>query len=135
MISSDELQKRKHKAIETFIATFGGSYQLIKNSDVEYKLIRDGQVMAYAEITPRMRNVSDAYPLIIPTTRIVKLAEKRLNPLLIWACDDGLIYARLKDVECQTKWGSFLPHLDLAEHGELMCYYTKQKHFKYIKYN
>jgi hypothetical protein len=53
----------------------------------------------------------------------------------MWACDDGIIYARLKDVEAQIKWGSILPHLDLAEHGELMCYYAKQKHFKYIKYS
>jgi hypothetical protein len=66
---------------------------------------------------------------------MLKLIEKRHNPVVLWACDDGIIYARAKNIDGQIKWGSFLPHLDLAEHGELMCYYAKQKHFKYIKYN
>ena len=135
MISNEEIQKKKHKAIETFISTFGGSYQPQVKGDVDYKIFKDGELIAYMEITIRNKTIATAYPLIVPAARIVKLADKRLNPVLMWACDDGVIYARLKDVEAQIKWGSLLPHLDLAEHGELMCYYAKQKHFKYIKYS
>lgn len=135
MISNEEIQKKKHKAIDTFISTFGGSYQPQVKGDVDYKIFKDGELIAYMEITIRNKTIATAYPLIVPAARIVKLADKRLNPVLMWACDDGVIYARLKDIEAQIKWGSLLPHLDLAEHGELMCYYAKQKHFKYIKYS
>jgi hypothetical protein len=135
MISNEEIQKKKHKAIETFISTFGGSYQPQVKGDVDYKIFKDGELIAYMEVTIRNKTIATAYPLIVPAARMVKLADKRLNPVLMWACDDGVIYARLKDVEAQIKWGSLLPHLDLAEHGELMCYYAKQKHFKYIKYS
>jgi len=135
MISNEEVQKKKHKAIDTFISTFGGSYQPQVKGDVDYKIFKDGELIAYMEVTIRNKTIATAYPLIVPAARIVKLADKRLNPVLMWACDDGIIYARLKDVEAQIKWGSILPHLDLAEHGELMCYYAKQKHFKYIKYS
>lgn len=134
MISNEEIQKKKHKAIDTFISTFGGSYQPQVKGDVDYKIFKDGELIAYMEVTIRNKTIATAYPLIVPAARIVKLADKRLNPVLMWACDDGVIYARLKDVEAQIKWGSLLPHLDLAEHGELMCYYAKQKHFKYIKF-
>ena len=135
MISNEEIQKKKHKAIETFISTFGGSYHAQTKGDVDYKISKDGELIAYMEVAIRNKTIATAYPLIVPAARIVKLADKRLNPVLMWACDDGIIYARLKDVEAQIKWGSILPHLDLAEHGELMCYYAKQKHFKYIKYS
>jgi hypothetical protein len=135
MISNEEIQKKKHKAIDTFISTFGGSYQPQVKGDVDYKIFKDGELIAYMEVTIRNKTIATAYPLIVPAARMVKLADKRLNPVLMWACDDGVIYARLKDVEAQIKWGSLLPHLDLAEHGELMCYYAKQKHFKYIKYS
>jgi len=135
MISNEETQKKKHKAIETFISTFGGSYHAQTKGDIDYKISKDGELIAYMEVAIRNKTIATAYPLIVPAARIVKLADKRLNPVLMWACDDGIIYARLKDVEAQIKWGSLLPHLDLAEHGELMCYYAKQKHFKYIKYS
>lgn len=135
MISNEEIQIRKQKAIDTFISTFGGSYQPQAKGDVDYKVFKDGELIAYMEVTPRYKTIAMAYPLIIQAARAVKLCDKRLNPVVMWACDDGIIYARLKDIEAEIKWGSLLPHLDLAEHGELMCYYAKQKHFKYIKYS
>jgi hypothetical protein len=135
MISDEEVKKRKQKAIETFIATFGGTYQPQIKGDIDYKLFRDGELIAYVEVTPRYKTIATAYPLLLPTARALKLADKRLNPVVMWACDDGVIYAKLKDLTGEIKWGSLLPHLDFAEHGELMCYYAKQKHFKYIKYN
>lgn len=135
MISNEEIQRRKHKAIETFIATFGGTYQAQVKGDIDYKIFRDGELLAYLEVVPRYKTIATAYPLVMQASRMLKLIEKRHNPVVLWACDDGVIYARAKNIDGQIKWGSSLPHLDLAEHGELMCYYAKQKHFKYIKYN
>ena len=134
MISNEEVKRRKQKAIDTFTATFGGTYQKQPSGDIDYKVFNDGELIAYVEVVPRYKTISTAYPLLMQASRLVKLGEKRLNPVVIWACDDGIIYGKSKQIEGQIKWGSLLPHLDLAEHGELMCYYAKQKHFKYIKY-
>jgi len=134
MISNEEIQIRKQKAIDTFTKTFGWTYQKLGSGDVDYKILKDGQLLAYCEIIPRYKNISVAYPLPIQGTRLMKLASKILNPISIWACDDGIIYSKIKVVEGQIRWGSLLPHLNVAEHGELMCYYAKQKRFKYIKY-
>lgn len=135
MISNEEIQNKKHKAIETFISTFGGSYQQQLKGDVDYKIFKDGVVIAYMEVAIRNKTIATAYPLVLPAARAVKLSDKRLSPVIMWACDDGIIYVNLKKVQAQLKWGSPLPHLNLDEHGELMCYYEKQKHFKYIKYS
>ena len=134
MISSDEIKRRKQKAIETFTATFGGTYQKQLAGDIDYKVFSNGELIAYVEFVPRYKTISTAYPLPIQASRLVKLGDKRLNPVVLWACDDGVIYGKSKQIEGQIKWGSILPHLDFAEHGELMCYYAKQKHFKYIKF-
>ena len=60
MISNEEIQRRKHKAIETFIATFGGTYQAQVKGDIDYnRIAREvflatdaAKLMAQAGLTP-----------------------------------------------------------------------------------
>ena len=81
MISDEEVKKRKQKAIETFIATFGGTYQPQIKGDIDYKLFKDGELIAYIEVTPRYRTIATAYPLLIPAARALKLADKTTGAL------------------------------------------------------
>jgi len=52
MISeTEEDLRREKKAIETFVKTFGGSYQKLDPFDIDYKIFdRDKKVIAYAEV-------------------------------------------------------------------------------------
>jgi hypothetical protein len=64
----------------------------------------------------------------------VKLVDKRLNPVIIWACDDGIIYAQANQLVGEIKWGGRPPREGSYNDAELMVYYDKQKCMKYVRY-
>ena len=127
---SEQDLKRERKAIDTFVNVFGGSAKKLGPNDVDYKVFdKDNSLVAYAEVKGRLRVLSQAYPLPIA------LADKRLNPVMIWACDDGIIYAKVKDIYGDIKWGGRKPRKGAVNDEELMAYYDKQRAFKYIRYS
>jgi hypothetical protein len=121
---------REKKAIETFVSLFGGSYKKLDPSDVDYKIFdKKGSLISYAEVKGRIRTIHNAYPLPVDAKKLVKLIDKRLPPVVIWACEDGIIYGKANKLKGEIKWGGKSP-LD----SELMVYYDKQKELKYIRY-
>ena len=66
--------------------------------------------------------------------KVVKLADKRLNPVIIWAGEDGIVYARVKEIQGEVRWGGRKPRPGSANDEELMVYFDKQKAFKYLRY-
>ena len=78
---TEEDLRRERKAIDTFVKTFGGSYQKLDPLDIDYKIFdKDKKLIAYAEVKGRVRPIRDAYPLPIAIRKLVKLADKRLAP-------------------------------------------------------
>jgi hypothetical protein len=75
-----------------------------------------------------------AYPLPIAVRKIMKLSEKRLNPVLIWACEDGIIYAKLNELVGQIKFSGRTPRANSTNDMEIMAYYDKQKCLKYVRF-
>lgn len=121
---------REKKAIETFVSLFGGSYKKLDPSDVDYKIFdKQGNLISYAEVKGRIRTIYNAYPLPVDAKKLVKLIDKRLPPVVVWACEDGIIYGKANKLKGEIKWGGKSP-LD----SELMVYYDKQKELKYIRY-
>jgi hypothetical protein len=121
---------REKKAIDLFVSIFGGSYKKLDPQDIDYKVSdKDGQQVAYVEVVARMRSIKTSYPLPITLSKLNKLIEKRLNPVIVWACDDGIIYAEATKLEGVIKWGGIPPR-----HDEMMVYYDKQKSMKYVRY-
>jgi hypothetical protein len=72
------------------------------------------------------RTIASAFPVTVKCKDIVSLFDKRLNPVVIWACEDGIIYARVEDIR-----GDIL--VDRTG-SELVAVYPKQKSFKYLRY-
>jgi len=127
--------EREKKAITLFVNTFGGSFQKLDPFDIDYKIFdREGKLIAYAEVKGRVRVIRDAYPLPIAARKLVKLADKRLNPVIIWACDDGIIYGKADRIVGEIMWGGRIPREGAVNDSELMVYYEKQKEFKYVRY-
>jgi hypothetical protein len=93
-----------------------------------------GNLIAYAEVKGRLRSMSSAYPLPIAARKVVKLCDKRLNPVIIWACDDGIIYGKPTEIKGSVRWGGRKPREGAVNDEELMIYYDKQKGFRYYKY-
>jgi len=127
--------KREHKAITTFVNTFGGSFQKLDPNDIDYKVFdKGGKLIAYAEVKGRIRTMHNAYPLPVAARKLVKLIDKRLTPVVIWACEDGIIYGKADKLKGEIKWGGRPPRDNSFNDEELMVYYEKQKSLKYIRF-
>ena len=130
-----DLQREK-KAIELFVSIFDGSYLKLDPNDIDYKVFdKDKNLIAYAEVKGRVRTLRDAYPLPIAARKLVKLIDKRITPVVIWACEDGIIYAKANQLRGEIKWGGKPPRDNSVNDAELMVYYDKQKTMKYVRFS
>jgi len=126
---------REKKAIELFVNTFGGSYKKLDPLDIDYKIFdKNGNLIAYAEVKGRIRTMSTSYPLQISARKLVKLVDKRLAPVIIWSCEDGIIYGKANKLKGEVKWGGRTPRDGSTNDAELMVYYDKQKELKYVRF-
>ena len=126
---------REKKAIELFVSVFGGSYLKLDPQDIDYKVFdKDKNLIAYAEVKGRIRSIRDAYPLPVSARKLVKLIDKRITPVIIWACDDGIIYGVANKLYGEIKWGGRPLREGSFSDNELMVYYDKQKTLKYVRY-
>ena len=126
---------REKKAIELFVSIFSGSFKKLDPHDIDYKVFdKNGNLIAYAEVKGRIRTLNLAYPLPIAARKLVKLVDKRLAPVLIWACEDGIIYGKANLLIGEIKWGGRPPRFGSFKDSEMMVYYDKQKELKYIRY-
>lgn len=135
LFEKEEDRDRELKAIKKFVGRFKGSYEKLDPFDIDYRVYdKDKNLIAYVEVKGRLREMAEAYPLPISATKVTKLCAKRLNPVIIWACEDGIIYAKVSDIVGEVRWGGRSPRKDSYSDEELMLYYPKQKTFKYLKY-
>jgi len=127
--------QRELKAINTFVKTFGGSFKKLDPNDVDFKVFdKLGNLIAYVEVKGRIRTMVNAYPLPIAARKAVKLVDKRIIPVIIWSCDDGIIYGKVNKLKGEIKWGGRAPRDGSFNDEELMIYYDKQKELKYIRF-
>lgn len=132
---SDKDLSREKRAIDTFVKMFGGSYKKLDPNDVDYRVYdKDGKLISFVEIKGRLRPYEKAYPLPVAARKLVKLADKRLNPVMIWACEDGIVYSRVSQLSGIIKWGGRKPRAGSYNDQELMAYFDKADNFKYISY-
>ena len=97
---------------------------------------KDGTVIGYAEVKGRNRKIEDAFPLPVAARKIVKLMDKSKNvePVIIWACLDGIIYGKIKELGGVLKVGGRKPREHAANDIEAMVYYYETADLKKIKY-
>lgn len=132
---NDDDISRENKAIETFVRRFGGSYKKLDPNDVDFRIYdKNGIHVGYAEVKGRLRSIDQAYLLPIAVRKLVKLADKRFNAVVIWACDDGIIYANAKELQGDIKWGGRTPRDGAVNDQEFMAYFDKSVEFKTIRY-
>jgi len=136
IFETEEDLKRERRAIEVFVNTFGGSFKKLDPMDVDYRIFdKDNNLIAYAEVKGRIRLMNNAYPLPVAARKLVKLVDKRITPVMIWACEDGIIYGKADKLIGTLKWGGKKPREGAINDLELMVYYDKQKEFKYVRFN
>ena len=100
------ISDKKTRAIECFVSIFGGSYQKLSLTDVDYKVFdKDGDLIGYADVNVLIKTIIGAYPLPVEARRVVKLIDKRITPIIIWGCEDGIIYGKANEDALQ--WMGF----------------------------
>jgi|TARA_B110000459_G_scaffold148979_1_gene162349 hypothetical protein len=131
-----DLQREK-KAIQLFVGSFNGSYIKLGGNDIDFTILKkDGTVIGYAEVKGRNRKIEDAFPLPVAARKIVKLMDKskKVEPVIIWACLDGIIYGKIKELGGVLKVGGRKPREHAANDIEAMVYYYETADLKKIKY-
>lgn len=125
MQSQSEELRREKRAIDLFVSLFNGSYQKLDPNDIDYKVFdQDKNLIAYAEVVSVFRVMRESYPLPIDAKKLIKLADKRLNPVVIWSCEDGIIYCKTNKLDGSIKW----------EDDDFTVYAEKVRSMKYIRF-
>ena len=129
--------QREMKAIKLFTDGFKGGFIKLGQNDIDFTVL-DGNhtVIAYAEVKGRNKTMQDAFPLPIAARKIVKLMDKSktVEPIVIWACLDGIIYGRIKKLGGVLKVGGRRPREHAANDIEAMVYYYETADLKKITY-
>jgi hypothetical protein len=124
-LQPSEEERREKRAIDCFTNMFSGSYQKLDPNDIDYKVFdSENKLIAYAEVSSKVKTIRDAYPLSVSAKKLLKLSDKRLNPVLIWSCEDGIIYSKVKGLSGEIVW----------EDEDFVVYFGKQKTMKYIRF-
>jgi hypothetical protein len=132
--TESDLQREK-KAIELFTKTFNLRYVKLNYPDIDYKILdSNGEVIGYAEVKGRIRSIRDAFPLPIALRKLVKLMDKHMKPIVIWACEDGILYADIRKIYGTVRFGGRPNRVDAVNDEEMMAYYDKQDNIRYIRY-
>ena len=132
---SQEDLEREELAIKTFVSLFDGSYQKLRPTDIDFRVLdKNGKTIAYVEIKGRSILLDDNKPLCVSASKLVKLSAKRLNPIIIWACPDGIIYSKVTKLVGALRWGGREKRAGSYNDEELMVYFSRRKNFKTIYY-
>ena len=133
---SESDRQREQQAIERFIKLRPQlKFKKLGPNQIDYKILnQQGVPVSYVEVKGRNKNISNAYPLPISASKVVKLCQPRLNPIIIWSCYDGIIYGEVTKITGEFRWGGRKPREGAANDQELMVYYPKQSGLKYLRY-
>jgi len=125
---------REQKAIKMFVSPFKGGFLKLGDNDIDFIVSNaKGENIAYVEVKGRLKDMQNAFPLPISVKKLTKLLDKKLNPVIIWACNDGIIYAKLNEIKGIIKIGGRKPRFGSSNDIELMAYYEDNNNFKKIK--
>ena len=120
----------KEKAILKFTERFEGSHKSLGPSDVDYRVYdKQGNLIAFALVIPTDKEIKSCYPLQVSLNNLSKLSLKRLNPVIIWACLDGIMYGKINSISGTVSWQG---PSELS--SELVVMYPKQKTFNYARH-
>ena len=124
--------ERENKAIETFLKPFNGTFDKLGCNDIDFKIYDSkNNLLAFVEVKGRLRNMANAFPLPISVKKLIKLIDKKINPIVIWA--------EVKDLKGELRIGGRKPRNGSSNDIELMAYFEKEfngikNKIKFIKY-
>ena len=111
-------------------------YKKLDPFDIDFMLFnRSDEHIGFAEVKGKKRgSVDTAEVLILSVNKASKLQSKRLNPIIIWALDDGIIFAKLNRLIGTVMYGGREPREGAYNDNELIIKYKRQDAMVYERY-
>lgn len=129
--SAEDLDRKK-KAARIFVNIFGGSFSALSVSDSDFKIFDSKKkLISYADVVLLDGSYDRSSNLIVSVSRISKLSQKRLNPVVIWLFNDGIVYAKLNNISGKISWGNLPGKESNPFTDELIAEFSQDKNFKY----
>jgi hypothetical protein len=117
--------QNEYEAIAIFCDEYELSCRKLDENDIDFELIKDERIIGYAEVKGRNKTIQEAYPLPIAVRKLVKLMDKKINPVIIWKCYDGIIYGKLEKLKGEIRIGGRKPREHSFNDIELMAYFDR----------
>ena len=117
--------QNESEAIAIFCDEYELSCRKLDEHDIDFELIKDERIIGYAEVKGRNKTIQEAYPLPIAVRKLVKLMDKKINPIIIWKCYDGIIYGKLEKLKGEIRIGGRKPREHSFNDIELMAYFDR----------
>jgi hypothetical protein len=129
-------KERELKAMEKFASIGKLTFKKLDQFNIDFEIFnKRNELIAYAEVKGRKMDIFEGDYFIVALRKIAKLINKK-EPVLIWACNDGIVSARVKDLEGYIKWGGRKNERENAINDqELMVYYPRQENLKYAYFH
>ena len=121
---------REEKAIKMLCDQTNAKYEKLDENNVDFKITKESKTY-YAEVKGRNRKLVDCYPLPVAARKIVKLCDTKA-PIIIWDCEDAIIYGNLFTLVATGRTGGRTPREGSANDIEFMLYFDKQEGLKTI---
>jgi hypothetical protein len=117
--------QNESEAITIFCDQYELSCRKLDEHDIDFELIKDERIIGYAEVKGRNKTIQEAYPLPIAVRKLLKLMDKKINPVIIWKCYDGIIYGKLEKLKGEIRIGGRKPREHSYNDIELMAYFDR----------
>jgi len=136
IFETEEDLDREKKAIKKFCILYDLSYKKLSKFDVDFMIFNsDGDHIGFVEVKGRPNdNVDDVGFLTLSLSKACKLQSKRLNPIIVWALNDGIIFSKLNKLTGTVVHGGRSKREGSTNDAELLIRYKKQQSMVTEKY-
>ena len=129
--------EREKRAIKKFCSLFDLQFRKLGDNDIDFQVFKGDKLVGFVEVKGRHRDIADAYPLPVAIRKLNKLQGElapRYNPVIIWACHDGIIYGKIRNLKGSITYSGRKPREGAVNDDELMAYYGQQEHLHHEQY-
>ena len=136
IFETDEDLDRENKAIKKFCSLYDLNYKKLGRFDVDFMIFNsDGEHIGFVEVKGRPHDsVDDVNSLTLSLSKACKLQSKRLNPIIVWALNDGIIFSKLNKLIGTVVYAGRPQREGSTYDTELLIRYKKQQSMVTEKY-
>ena len=134
---NDDHRQREQRAITKFCSLFDLTFRKLGENDIDFQIFKSERLVGFVEVKGRHRIIADAYPLPIAIRKLNKLQGElapREDPVIVWACHDGIIYGKVRNITGTIRYGGRKVRDGASNDQELMAYFNPQEDLHHERY-